>query len=255
MAWGGGVVGVEDFAELVEVGFLILELLVDVFTLGGREVQVVFGEGEFALGVGVDDVADDAACGGVPGTQGAQGGCHAVEDAVAEVGLDDVAHEVKHGGDDLLGVVGGKGGDKFFHRWCALFGHGVYHLFDGDAGFLRGGELACLGVAACGELSFLRGGDKALQQGAQVGQSAVFGGVAVDEFAGKDVFIQRGDDGVGLCKGDACAFLVGVGSDDAGGALGVPLDVVGDAQEGGVALTQDGGVVALDGAAQGEGGD
>ena len=64
---GGGVVGVEDFAELVEVGFLILELLVDVFALGGCEVQVVFGEGEFALGVGVDDVADDAACGGAGG--------------------------------------------------------------------------------------------------------------------------------------------------------------------------------------------
>ena len=47
----------------------------------------------------------------------------------------------------------------------------------------------------------------------------------------------------------------GVGSDDAGGALCVPLDVIGDAQEGGVALAQDGGVVAGGGTAQGEGGD
>lgn len=94
------------------------------------------------------------------------------------------------------------------------------------------------GVAAHGEFAFAGDCDVFVDEVAQVAEAAVFCGVFADEFFGENVGVQCVDDGVGLCKGYACSLEFGVAPQDVGGAVGFPLDVVGDAGEGGLAFVE-----------------
>ena len=90
---------------------------------------------------------------------------------------------------------------------------------------------------------------------AQVAEAAVFCASFGDVAFGEDVGVQCVDDGVGLCKGYACSLEFGVAPQDVGGAVGFPLDVVGDAGEGGLSFVEQAVDVAVYAAPQGEGGD